>query len=145
MEKQKTVWVVEHGRYSDYRVVGVFSSKRNATLVADAINAGDNWSAGATVDEWPIDPAVDALNAGHSQFIVTMRRDGTTERCEKWETSSYYIAGHVEIWRRSTAPAYAGTGVEDCLSATVWAKDEAHAVKIVNEKRVQMIASGEWP
>jgi len=33
------VWVVEEGEYSDYRVVGVFSSKENAQLIADAVNA----------------------------------------------------------------------------------------------------------
>jgi hypothetical protein len=33
----KTVWVIEQGSYSDYRVVGVFTSRENAKRVADAI------------------------------------------------------------------------------------------------------------
>jgi hypothetical protein len=37
-----------------------------------------------------------------------------------------------------------GKGIPDALQADVWAKNEQHAVKIVNEKRAQMIANGEW-
>jgi hypothetical protein len=35
-----------------------------------------------------------------------------------------------------------GDGVR--VSFDVWAKDESHAVKIANERRVQLIASGQW-
>ncbi len=35
---------------------------------------------------------------------------------------------------------YSGT----CLSMIVAAKDEQHAVKIVNEHRIQLIAEGQW-
>jgi len=35
---KQACWVVEQGEYSDYRVVGVFTSKANAQVVADAIN-----------------------------------------------------------------------------------------------------------
>lgn len=137
------VWVVEQGEYSDYRVVGVFSSRENAQLVADAIN-GERVACDATVAEWLMDPAVADLNAGRRPFVVHMLRDGTVERCEAWQITGYELAGKFDIWRRSEALAYAGTDKPDCLSATVWATDAEHAVKIVNEKRVQMIASGEW-
>jgi hypothetical protein len=34
---------------------------------------------------------------------------------------------------------------EAMLLVDTFAKDEQHAVKIANEKRVQLIAAGEWP
>jgi hypothetical protein len=91
-----------------------------------------------------MNPAVDDINAGRTQWLVNMRRDGTVERCDPWPVSGYEIGGEMRIWRRSTAPAYIGKGIEDCLQATVWATDVQHAVKIVNEHRSQLIASGEW-
>lgn len=34
-----SVWVIEQGEYSDYRVVGVYSSRENAERIAEKINA----------------------------------------------------------------------------------------------------------
>ena len=140
------MWVVEQGSYSDYRVVGVFSAQEFAKEIADAINGpeGEEKYEAATVAEWVLDPAVRELRAGCRQFLVQMLSDGTVDRLAPQELSGYEIAGKADIWRRSTAPAYIGRGIPDVLLATVWAKDEAHAVKIANEHRTRMIASGEW-
>jgi hypothetical protein len=139
-----SIWVVEQGAYSDYRVVGVFSSHENAQHVADAINKASSYNE-ATVAEWPLDPAVHELRQGFTPFLVVMREDGTAERCERQDVSGYELAGSVEMWRRTQAPAYRGNPDKpDVLKALVWAKDGRHAVKIANEHRTRMIASGEW-
>lgn len=140
---RKSIWIVEQGEYSDYRVVGVFSSEANAKLIADTINASEICD-GASVEERPIDPAVKELNAGMNQWIVWMLRDGSVERCEPYSVSSYQLVGEIRLWERTKARAYYGTETQDCLDATVWARNHKHAVKIVNEKRAQMVASGEW-
>jgi hypothetical protein len=140
---KQTCWVVEQGSYSDYRVVGVFTSKANAQVVADAINRAGG-SEEATVDEWPIDPAVDDINAGRQPWLVNMRRDGTVERCDPCEVSGYEIGGPMDLWRRASAPANIGKGIEDCLQAIIWATDADHAIKIANERRAHLIAIGEW-
>jgi hypothetical protein len=87
---------------------------------------------------------VEELRKGFKPYVFEMRRDGTVERCVQYDVVSYQLAGHVDIWRRSEAPAYKGKGVEDCLHGTVWAKDEKHAVKIANEHRARFIAEGLW-
>jgi hypothetical protein len=135
------VWVIEQGAYSNYRVVGVFSSKANADLVAKAVNGSDNYDE-AKVSKWELDPAVSELNAGLSMFYVTMAKDGTTERAAAAGLVSYYISGEMSVWKRSEAPAYKGKNVQDAVNCTVWAKDGKHAVKIANEFRTQMIALG---
>ena len=147
--KKTKVWVIESGEYSDYRVVGVFSSQENARQVADAINAPSEgklyYSDEATVAEWALDPAVHELRQGFTPFIVNMREDGTVERCDPLDVSGYELAGYVRMWRRTQAPAFRGNPDKpDLLLAHVWARDAKHAAKITNEHRARMIASGEW-
>lgn len=112
-------------------------------MVCDRINREEDY-APATVAEWSLDPGVEAINKGLSPFVVWMLRDGTTEqvRTTLWSSSN----DKPTIWRRSTAPINKGKAIvpPDCLTARVFAKDEAHAIKIVNEYRTQMIAKGEW-
>ena len=145
-EHFRSIWVVEDGRYGDYRVVGVFTSRDNAKLIQKAV--------GGTIAEWPLDPAVKELRAGYTSWVVTMLRDGTVERCEAQEASAYLIKGEEPfampqnrfppIWRRASSPAYKGKNMPDCLILTVWAKHSEHAIKIVNEIRTRMIAENKW-
>ena len=137
----KSVWFVEQGSYSDYRVVGVFSTREKADFVAKTINDREHYG-DASVDERPLDPFVKELNAGLRMYTVIMSEDGTVERCEydeeRIEESS------VRLWDRKSAPFYKGKrGVVNAVTASVWARDDVHAIKIVNERRTQMIANGE--
>lgn len=138
----KTVWVIEQGGYSDYRVIGVFTSKENAELVMAAIDS--KWDE-PSIAEWPLDPAVNELQSGRARWFVLMKKNGDVEEARKDELSSWDLVDDASIWERSTAPAYQGTDkAVDVLQVRVWAKDEKHAIKIANERRTQMISSGEW-
>ena len=140
----KSIWVIEKGSYSDYRVVGVYSTKEGAERVCERINGEESYEP-AVVSEWPLDPGVEAINQGLSPFIVHMLRDGTTKNVWMDESDfEYALNDQPTIWRRSEAPAYQGKNIPDCLMARVFAKDSQHAVKIANERRTRMIASGEW-
>lgn len=140
--KKKSIWVIEQGEYSDYRVVGVFTSKENAESVKSAINHGSYDD--ATVAEWELDPCVDEINKGYNPFIVIMLKDGTVERCDQRELSGYSLSTSAWVWRRTEAPAYKGKGIPDALNANVLARNSKHAIKIANELRTKMIATGEW-
>lgn len=140
----KSIWVIEKGSYSDYRVVGVYSTKEGAELVCAKINGEESYEP-AVVSEWPLDPGMEAINQGLSPFVVHMLRDGTTEKVWMDENDfEYTLNDQPTIWRRSEAPAYQGKNIPDCLIARVFAKDSQHAIKIANEHRTRMIASGEW-
>ena len=128
----KTVWVVEEGSYSDYRVVGVFSSKENAEKVADLV--------GGCVDVWPLDPRIEDMNEGRYPYFVSMERDGTTRmvKREQWHYAFDRYHGRLDVEYPLMHPK--GT-----LVGVVFATDEEHAVKIANETRARYIVEGKWP
>jgi hypothetical protein len=137
------IYAVNSGSYSDYRVDALFSTRKNAERYMAGIKDGDY----NDIEEYELDPdTVDILERGYDVWLVHMLKDGSTERVEKTGNDKYdisYTPSHT-IWRRSTAPAYRGTDIKDILTSHVWAKTEKAAIKIVNEKRAQMIANGEW-
>lgn len=141
-----TVWVIEQGTYSDYRVVGVFSIKAKAERILEALKVSkDTYYDEPTIAEWPLNPGFAQINARLDQWRVLMLRDGSVEDAKQVALSSYNLDGAEHLWERTKAPAYAGKGVPDALDVVVWAKDKKHAIKIVNERRAQMIATEQWP
>jgi hypothetical protein len=152
------VWVVEEGEYSDYHVVGVFSTKEAAQLVWDALNeAGGDPREGPAC--WTLDPLVDQLRAGLRYYEVKMLVDGTTESCKleesfsDWETQGprppWFAVYKPRVQFARMQKGYPGTDYSyldtpDYLIARVWAKDAQGAVKATNEHRARLIANNEW-
>ena len=126
----KSVWVVEEGSYSDYHVVGVFSTEENANRIAE-LTGGD-------VDEWRIDPGIDELNQGREPYSVGMEKDGTVLYVSRniW-SYSLRIRGKPMVGRSSANP-------EGVIRGIIFSLSEEHAVKIMNEIRAQRIAEGNW-
>ncbi len=142
----KTIWVIEKGSYSDYRVVGVYSTKANAQAMCDRINKDEEYER-AEIAEWSLDPGVEAINQGLEVYLVWMLRDGTVEKIQResgGDEFQWALNENLTVWRRANAPAYKGKNVQDCLHGRVFAKDEQHAIKIANERRTQLIANGQW-
>lgn len=123
----KSVWVVETGEYSDYRVVGVFSTEENAQLMADRVCG--------SVEEWPMDPWIDHINQGLVPYYVDMSTDGTINRITelRWSRSHPYETNLLFYHQQRS------------IIGTVFSTDEQHAIKIANEVRAQYIAEGKWP
>lgn len=138
-----TIYAVNVGQYSDYRVVALFSARQGAddfmAVVKDDYNA---------VDTYELDPPiVYQLQYGYRVWSVYMRRDGTSEEVEAQEIDGDSIGaiGQHYIWRRSTiADAYRKQTLADVLTSHVLAKTKKQAIKIVNQQRTQMIAEGKW-
>jgi hypothetical protein len=139
----KTIYAVSSGSYSDYRIDALFSSKKLAEDFMATVKDNDY----NNIEEYQLaPPTADLIRRGYSVWRVHMLKDGTTEHVERTDNEKYYIigAGGHAIWERTKAPAYKGKGIPDILTSTVWAKTEKQAIKIVNEKRVQMIADGKF-
>lgn len=143
-----SVFCVEQGEYSDYKIVGVFSTPEKAQQLIDkmkvdyaAENEGEEMygSSVPRIVERKIDPYVEELNQGLLVFEVIMARNGDTMRCANESFATAYdfpnVYGPCKIRRL--------INIEDrAIHGYVFAKDEKHAIKIMNEKRVALIAEG---
>lgn len=138
----KTVYLVTSGSYSDYRVDAIFSTRKKANDYMKVVQSSDYNG----IEECELDPpATDLIKRGYSVWHVQMLRDGTVEKAWKTENRTHDVNGiSYHIWERSKAAYYKGTDTKDVLSSAVWAKTETQAIKIVNEQRTQMIATGKW-
>jgi len=140
------IYVVTEGEYSDYHIVGVYDDKALAEQAAD-IDEGD-------VKTYTVNEHADLISQGLKPYKVYMDRDGNVDRDgntggqpRRVDVSGGTTVFHVWMARdligysrARGGPIYRDVGLR--LRATVWARDEQHAVKIVNEKRAQLIAAG---
>lgn len=141
----KSVWVIEQGSYSDYHVVGVFSSKETAEAALQFLSP--DWDA-PTVAEWPLDPWANEINSGRFPYTVLMHANGNTIKVTR-SSIAYFECGVRLLLDRllrkggedtgNCVPFRRGQG--DAISVSCFAKDEEHAVKIANEKRIQLLAN----
>lgn len=121
----KTIYIVTEGEYSDYRICAVFDNKELAQKYIKATTSNSRWSDEKEIEEWPLNE----LKKGYKFFAVNMGKNGnsTVEEANC-------------IW----GPRFFKQYNEEFLKMNVMAKDEKHAIKIVNEKRVQLIANDMW-
>jgi len=118
------VYVVTEGSYSSYHIVAVFTDKEIAEKLAGQLEDGN------TVETYETDEYSEYVRQGLMLYDITMLKDGTTKHV--YETSYMDNPTGLNVWNNEE------------LYAVVWARDKQHAIKIVNEKRAQLIATGEW-
>ncbi len=125
----KTIYLVTEGEYSDYHVAAAFSTEALARDYMDKFD-GDN------IDEYELDPQKQSLPNGMNVYSVDMFRDGSTNNLyyDNTDRLDELVEPHIER-------DFYKNGV---LTGEVLARDKIHAAKIMNEKRVQLIALGEW-
>ena len=125
------VWLATEGSYSDYSVEGVFSSEEKAKAFMGAFPGGD-WN---DVTVWEVDQVSPDIESGRKPYCVRMDREGNTVSV-KVEKNSYgyttYMYNDVNF------------DVHGNIYCYVWAKDEQHAIKITNERRIMTLANNEW-
>lgn len=136
-----TIWVVEVGNYSDYRVAGVFTTEEKAKVVYDRLLVSNSHE-DPVISEWPLDPGVDEMNQGMSIWRCVMGKNGHVEQTHQ-QPASDRLYTEFRVIKRSEH-AYYGPDAQDVLEAKVWATDKDHAIKIVNEKRTELIAMNKW-
>jgi len=79
------------------------------------------------------------------KYSVFMLRNGDTESIQELEINEYNLETKFYVWERTKADFFTNDkNIKDVLNAQVWAKNEKHAIKIVNEHRGMLIATNQW-
>lgn len=130
------IFIVTSGEYSDYHIDAVFSTEENAKKYAE-LHPGRF----ADIEEFDVDEDMALINKIRDEKItiykISMFKDGKVREVKK-ESSTLH---NYETALKSEYGFWVGHLRFDMK---VIAKDEKHAIKIVNEKRVQLIANNEW-
>jgi hypothetical protein len=135
-----TIYAVSSGDYSDYSVLALFSTQELAQDYVDTILAGKSYDT-PRIEEYELDPEVPSLRAGLSAWLIGMDRDGNVIRADQG-SPGFRMRGPYFICCKQ-GRGFAGQEPRGIVFACV-AKSVDHAIKIVNEWRIQLIAENRW-
>ena len=124
-EESTTLYMVTDGKYSDYTVCGIYSTRENAEYARRLFNAR-NQTVEQKADALPEHPQ------GLLSYRVQMLREGEAVAVTR---------GGVEY---PVCHEWAPYGDGKTVAFYVWAEDEPHASKIANERRAKLIALDQW-
>lgn len=127
---KKSVWLITSGEYSDYGIEGIFSTEENAKLAYELLKSNDRYDSIHEPREWILDGDLDKVKQGKKLYRVSMKLNGDVISVNLSITIS-----EKEMFRENS-----NFNIENYFYGVCWAKDEKHAIKIVNEKRIQYLA-----
>ena len=129
------IYLVSEGEYSDYSIVGAFSTEEKAQALVDVINARPYST--ARIEIYHLDSV--QLKPGHQVYHIWMNSEGNTP----WEVFIGYVENGTEARTEFRFSRQAPQGTY--LVVTRYVETPEHAVKIANELRTQWLAQREWP
>ena len=126
--KMTTIYLTSSGEYSSWHVTGAFSTKEKAEEYARQTNSDND------VDEYVVDEEFDPARVGLRMHRVFMWANGDvlTINLNDYEDEEKAFA------------TCNGRGEWD-VTVYCYARDEQHAIKIANEKRIGLILEGKLP
>lgn len=127
MTEQKIVYIVTEGSYSDYHICAVFDNEEDAQFFRDKFHADD-------IEQWHMNNN-DELIRKYDIWLVYMDKKGNTKEAFVDNTSYSFRCAIEKQTRFDTMHN---------LYCHVFANSKEEAVKIVNEKRMQLLAEGTW-
>lgn len=147
----KEIYLVTQGQYSDYSVRGVFVDKELAAEFAAQISAEYDT---AKVDTRPIMTEL-TMPINYRGYTFIMDVDGNTDGVRQRGVDEYNDENDgsypEDEYVRHVPSGIVTTGRGSFISTGRYKffiktdKGAVGAIKIANEKRIQMIANGTWP
>ncbi len=126
-----TIYLVSDGSYSDYSVLGLYSTMEKAEY-ARTLYAAENGIEKIELDDLPPHPP------GELAWSVMISDNGDVYRVSQIAPYDDTYVG-IKSYRHD-----AWQDRKSGRSFYLWARDEAHAIKIATEKRREMLAMGTW-
>jgi hypothetical protein len=124
------VYMVSDGSYSDYSVLGIYSTRELAERAREVLNAGND------IEEMELD-AIPETPPGLLAWWVNMAENGDIKQGPHRQGPT---DGHETRWRIQFGYA----DVAPTAFFTLWARDADHAIKIAADKRRGLMVTGEW-
>lgn len=138
------VYAISAGEYSDWRVLGIFTTREKAEAFLKHYNEGpitdrDRYSClNPDIIEFKLDALTSKQEQGLFNYQVEMSEDGIVTDIS---IEAFYerdidelTETRIELWKTPTDPVR--------LTCHCWAKDYDHATKIASDYRRQIIALG---
>lgn len=125
------IYLVTEGEDSGYCVLGVYSTRENADH-ACRVHRTKN-----SVEEYELDALPEHPN-GYWLYSVVIKRDGTAT-ADPYGDDYYELAFWPPCVVNSNDPEW-----QEQAEMAIWARDEKHAIKIANERRIMLLANGQW-
>ena len=116
------IYICTQGEYSDYHIKAVFSSEKLAKEYQEKFS--DSYTELISIEEYEVDEYKNLT----AKMCVEMHEDGTVGSVYK---DPDYKPGYQWIW-------------DSRLTWVVETDSKERAIKVTNEKRVQIIAAGLW-
>ncbi len=168
MKNEETVHVLYEGEYSGMQTIGVFTDDHKEKLnrlveQQDCEYSTESFKLNNRIDN--INKALTFINNGYKTYVVYMRENGDSivesdysqdpvedlnhgdknydPRCEWFEKKERF---YPYLFNSDDSSNFKNSLLQDehVLYCTIWAKSKEEAVKIVNEKRIQYIATNTW-
>jgi hypothetical protein len=135
----KTIYIATTGEYSDYHIVGVFDTLQ---LVQEfqSLYGCDN------IEEYTVNKFSPQYRDGMIEYLVEMAYDGTVLSVKPRMRDPDESLEYMVRWKydSETGDSRPRSLEEKTLNKFVIATSTEHAIKIVNERRVQLIAFEQW-
>ena len=128
----QAAFLVTRGDYSDYRVCAVFTEKALAEKYIDSFK-GNSYEE-FRIENYALNPYQYELKNDYKPFFLRMTKEGNCTEINVKDSSYGFEDEDIDF----------GFDVNKNMYISIFAKDETHAVKIANEKRVQLIAGNRW-
>jgi len=125
----KTIYVVTTGTYSDYKIDSVFDSKELAQSYIDSFSTSGWYK--MSIEEFKLNPFEKQVKEGYLPYFLRMTKEGKCTQINICDSS----------FELGEKPFF---DVDDKICHKIFAKDEKHAIKILNEIRAQLVATNKW-
>ena len=137
----KEVYIITEGEYSSYEIVAAFSTRPKAE---EYLKTRDEYYK-PKIEVWPLD----VVKHG-TVMLVCMMADGTTIQTGESHLDELHLTELVD-GKGESYPGFNGytyvswpNNLDRVLNWWVRTDDKERAIKIVNEKRAQIMALGIW-
>lgn len=141
------IYLVTEGSYSAYTVLGAYSTKEQAEAAKDC------YATTNPIEEYELNAPLPDHAPGTRMYRVDMKRNGDVVACVHdymkersdlagvgWPVKSHLRADGSRIpWFTEDSQCQVAY-----FSFRLWAVDEQAAIKIANERRLALIANGDW-